>query len=38
MHHLRANLWLLALTLILTSVIYPVLLWVFAQLGFPSQA
>jgi K+-transporting ATPase ATPase C chain len=38
MHHLRANVWLLALTLILTSVIYPVLLWGFAQLGFPNQA
>jgi potassium-transporting ATPase KdpC subunit len=36
--HLRANLWLLALTLLLCSVLYPLLLWVVGQTVFLHQA
>jgi K+-transporting ATPase ATPase C chain len=36
--HLRANLWLLALTLLLCSVVYPLILWVVGQTVFPHQA
>ena len=36
--HLRANLWLLGLTLILCSVLYPVVLWSIGQTVFHSQA
>jgi K+-transporting ATPase ATPase C chain len=36
--HLRANLMLLALTLLLCSVLYPLALWVTGQTLFPKQA
>jgi K+-transporting ATPase ATPase C chain len=36
--HLRANLWLLGLTLILCSVLYPLVLWLIGRTVFPSQA
>jgi K+-transporting ATPase ATPase C chain len=38
MQHLRANLWLLGLTLILCSVLYPAVLWLIGQTAFHSQA
>jgi K+-transporting ATPase ATPase C chain len=38
MSHLRANLWLLSLTLFLCSVLYPAVLWVIGQSVFPKQA
>src|SRR5450631_3406451 len=36
--HLRANLWLLGLTLILCSVLYPAVLWLIGQTVFHSKA
>jgi K+-transporting ATPase ATPase C chain len=36
--HVRANLWLLALTLILCSVLYPAVLWVIGQVAFADKA
>jgi K+-transporting ATPase ATPase C chain len=36
--HLRANLWLLGLTVLLCAVIYPLALWGVGQLAFPEQA
>jgi K+-transporting ATPase ATPase C chain len=36
--HLRANLLLLALTLLLCSVVYPLVLWGVGQAAFPNQA
>src|SRR5579863_8393975 len=36
--HLRANLWLLALTVVLCCIIYPAILLVIGQTVFPSQA
>jgi K+-transporting ATPase ATPase C chain len=36
--HLRANLWLLALTVLLCCVVYPVALWAVGQAAFPEQA
>src|SRR5271166_3110795 len=36
--HLRANLWLLFLTLFLCCVIYPGILWIVARTVFPYQA
>jgi potassium-transporting ATPase KdpC subunit len=36
--HLRANLWLLVLTLILCSVFYPLTLWAVGKTFFPHQA
>jgi K+-transporting ATPase ATPase C chain len=36
--HLRANLWLLFLTLLLCSVLYPLILWGIGQTCFPHQA
>jgi K+-transporting ATPase ATPase C chain len=36
--HLRANLWLLGLTLVLCCVVYPLILWAVGQLFFPDQA
>lgn len=36
--HLRANLWLLGLSLLLCCVIYPGILFVYGQAAFPSQA
>src|SRR5690242_18726714 len=36
--HLRANLWLLSLTLLLCCVLYPLMLWVVGQILFPDQA
>jgi K+-transporting ATPase ATPase C chain len=36
--HLRANLWLLLLTLLLCSVLYPALLWVIGQTAFTDKA
>src|SRR5262249_2003748 len=38
MKHLLANLWLLVLSLVLCSVLYPAVLWVIAQSFFPNQA
>jgi K+-transporting ATPase ATPase C chain len=38
MSHFRANLWLLVLTLLLCSVVYPLILWVVGQTVFPHQA
>jgi K+-transporting ATPase ATPase C chain len=38
MGHLRANLWLLALTLVICAVLYPAALWVVGQVAFPFQA
>src|SRR5580700_7112972 len=37
-NHIRANLWLLVLTLLLCSVVYPALLWGIWQTFFRSQA
>src|SRR5947209_14948691 len=37
-HHLRANLWLLVLTLALCSVLYPLILWAVGQTAFPGNA
>jgi K+-transporting ATPase ATPase C chain len=36
--HVRANLWLLALTVLLCCVIYPATLWAVAQVAFRDQA
>lgn len=36
--HLRANLWLLALSVLLCCVVYPGALWVIGQTVFPAQA
>jgi K+-transporting ATPase ATPase C chain len=36
--HLRSNLWLLGLTVIICSVLYPVVLWAVGQTVFPHQA
>ena len=36
--HLRPNLWLLLLTLVLCSALYPLVLWVIGQTLFPAQA
>jgi K+-transporting ATPase ATPase C chain len=36
--HLRANLWLLLLTLVLCSVLYPLALWLVGSAFFPNQA
>ena len=36
--HVRANLWLLALTVLLCSVIYPLALWGVGQAAFPEHA
>ena len=36
--HLRANLWLLALTVLLCSVVYPAALWLVGQAAFRDQA
>jgi K+-transporting ATPase ATPase C chain len=36
--HLRANLWLLGLTLVLCCVVYPLILWAVGQTFFPDQA
>ncbi len=36
--HLRANLWLLVLTVLLCCVVYPVALWAVGQAAFPEQA
>lgn len=36
--HLRANLWLLVLTVLLCCVIYPLILWIVGQTIFPEQA
>jgi potassium-transporting ATPase KdpC subunit len=36
--HLRANLWLLVLTVLLCCVLYPLALWVVGQTVFPQQA
>src|SRR6266849_6418971 len=36
--HLRANLWLLFLSLVLCSVLYPFVLWVIGQSIFPDKA
>jgi K+-transporting ATPase ATPase C chain len=38
LHHIRANLWLLALTLLLCSVLYPLALWTVGQTVFRNQA
>jgi K+-transporting ATPase ATPase C chain len=38
MQHLRANLWLLGLTLILCSVLYPAILWGIGQTAFHAKA
>jgi K+-transporting ATPase ATPase C chain len=38
LHHLRANLWLLGLTLALCSVVYPALLWAVGQSLLPEKA
>lgn len=38
MKHLRANLWLLVLSLVLCSVLYPTVLWGIGQTFFPNQA
>lgn len=37
-HHLRANLWLLVLTLVLCSVLYPLSLWVIGRAVFAGKA
>jgi K+-transporting ATPase ATPase C chain len=37
-NHLRANLWLLFFSLLLCSVLYPLILWVIGQSVFPDQA
>jgi K+-transporting ATPase ATPase C chain len=36
--HLRANLWLLLFTVVVCSVLYPLLLWGFGQAAFPHHA
>ena len=36
--HIRANLWLLVLSLGTCSVLYPLVLWVYGQVFFPRQA
>jgi K+-transporting ATPase ATPase C chain len=36
--HLASNLWLLALTVLVCSVLYPLVLWVVGQTVFPHQA
>jgi K+-transporting ATPase c subunit len=36
--HLRANLWLLILTVLVCCVLYPLVLWGFGQTLFPAQA
>jgi K+-transporting ATPase ATPase C chain len=36
--HLRANLWLLVLTVVLCCVLYPMALWAVGQAAFPQQA
>jgi K+-transporting ATPase ATPase C chain len=36
--HLRANLWLVGLTLVICSILYPAVLWVIGQTAFSSQA
>lgn len=36
--HIRANLWLLILTLLLCSAVYPLVLWGIAHAAFPSEA
>jgi K+-transporting ATPase ATPase C chain len=36
--HIRANLWLLVLTIVLCSVLYPLVLWAVGQSLFPHQA
>jgi K+-transporting ATPase ATPase C chain len=36
--HIRANVWLLALTLLLCSVVYPAVLWVVGQSAFRDRA
>lgn len=36
--HLRANLWLLVLTVVICSVLYPSALWIIGQKVFPNQA
>lgn len=36
--HLRANLWLLASTVILCCVVYPAVLWTFSQTFYPTKA
>jgi K+-transporting ATPase ATPase C chain len=36
--HLRANLWLLLFTVVLCSVLYPLVLWGFGQAAFPHHA
>jgi potassium-transporting ATPase KdpC subunit len=36
--HLRAHLWLLLLTVLLCSVLYPAILWGIGQTAFPDQA
>jgi potassium-transporting ATPase KdpC subunit len=38
MTHLRANLWLLVLTVLLCSVLYPLALWAIGQTIFPTQS
>lgn len=38
MKHLRANLWLLGLSLLICAVLYPLALWVVGQVVFPFQA
>jgi K+-transporting ATPase ATPase C chain len=36
--HLRANLWLLALTVLVCCVLYPLVVWAVGQTAFPDQA
>ncbi len=36
--HIRANLWLLVLTVLLCCVLYPLTLWAIGQVAFPEQA
>ena len=38
LRHLRSHLWLIALTLVLCSVVYPGLLWAIGRTAFPNQA
>jgi K+-transporting ATPase ATPase C chain len=38
MKHLRANLWLLGLSLLICAVLYPLALWAVGQVVFPFQA
>jgi K+-transporting ATPase ATPase C chain len=37
-NHLRANLWLVAVTLLLCSVVYPLVLWIIGQTAFSAKA